>query len=104
MTDHDENFLAKVFDSVTDPFAIYDRQFRILKTNQALLILFKLPAEKVIGRYCYNFFYKEELGSTSIEMRTFLDVGEICLMRLQKGARVFPRRRNWKRKLSLILA
>jgi PAS domain S-box-containing protein len=76
MTDHDENFLAKVFDSVTDPFAIYDRQFRILKTNQALLILFKLPAEKVIGRYCYNFFYNRTSMCEDCHVKEVFKYGE----------------------------
>jgi PAS domain S-box-containing protein len=37
--------------------AIYDREFRILRVNQALLTRFRLPLEKVINRYCYELFY-----------------------------------------------
>ncbi len=54
---YDEQLLARVFDSVTDPMAIYDREFKILRVNQALLARFKLPLEKVINRYCYELFY-----------------------------------------------
>jgi PAS domain S-box-containing protein len=57
MPNYDEQFLARVFDSVTDPMAIYDREFRILRVNQALLTRFRLPLEKVINRYCYELFY-----------------------------------------------
>jgi len=57
MVVYGEQFLAKVFDSVTDPMAIYDREFQILRVNQALLTLFKLSSEQVIGRYCYELFY-----------------------------------------------
>jgi PAS domain S-box-containing protein len=57
MISSEEQFLARVFDSVTDPMAIYDREFRILRVNQALLTRFRLPLEKVINRYCYELFY-----------------------------------------------
>ena len=57
MLSYDENFLARVFDSVTDPMAIYDREFKILRVNQALLARFGLPPEKIIDRYCYELFY-----------------------------------------------
>jgi PAS domain S-box-containing protein len=62
MISYDEQFLARVFDSVTDPMAIYDREFRILRVNQALLARFRLPLEKVINKYCYELFY----GRTTI--------------------------------------
>ena len=57
MTTYDEQFLIRVFDSVMDPFSIYDREFRILKVNQALLELFQLVEEKVIGALCHEVFY-----------------------------------------------
>jgi len=57
MTTYDEQFLTRVFDSVTDPFAIYDRDFQIIKTNQAVQDLFELPEEQLIGRPCYGVFY-----------------------------------------------
>ncbi len=43
MTTYDEQFLSRVFDSVTDPFGVYDREFRILKCNQTMMDLFQLP-------------------------------------------------------------
>jgi len=57
MSYYDEQFLIRIFDSVSDPFSIYDRNLRIVRVNQALLTLFKLSAEQVIGRYCYELFY-----------------------------------------------
>ena len=57
MPNYDEQFLTRVFDSVSDLFAIYDRDFRILRVNQALLTLLKLSSEQVIGRHCYELFY-----------------------------------------------
>lgn len=57
MTNYDEKLLSRVFDSITDSLAIYDRSFRILRVNQALMQLFGLPAQQIIGKYCYQVFY-----------------------------------------------
>ena len=51
MVSYDEQFLARVFDSVTDPFAIYDREFKILRVNQALENLFRLSTQQIIEFY-----------------------------------------------------
>jgi PAS domain S-box-containing protein len=58
MNTYDEQFFSTVLDSVTDPFAIYDREFKILKCNQALMDLFQLPEDQLIGRSCYEVFYQ----------------------------------------------
>ena len=57
MTTYDEQFLTRVLDSVTDPFAIYDREFRILKVNKAIMELYQMDEEQLIGRFCYEAFY-----------------------------------------------
>ncbi|MBW2228274.1 MAG: PAS domain-containing protein, partial [Deltaproteobacteria bacterium] len=57
MPNYDEQFLTRVFDSVTDLFAIYDRDFRILRANKALATLFKLSRHQIVGKYCYRIFY-----------------------------------------------
>ena len=57
MPNYDEQFLTRVFDSVTDPMAIYDREFRILRVNKALTNLFKISAQQIIGKNCYDIFY-----------------------------------------------
>jgi len=56
MSYFDEQFLTRVFDSVSDPFYIYDRNLRIVRANQALLTLFKLSAKQIVGKYCYELF------------------------------------------------
>ena len=58
MSDYDAKFLTRVFDSVTDPFTIYDRQFRILKVNKALMDLFHLDEGELVGKFCYEVFYQ----------------------------------------------
>ncbi|MBW2572926.1 MAG: PAS domain-containing protein [Deltaproteobacteria bacterium] len=57
MVNYDEKLLSRVFDSVTDSLAIYDREFRVLRINQALTQLFGLPTQEIIGNYCYKVFY-----------------------------------------------
>ena len=58
MSAYDEQFLTRVFDSVTDPFSIYDREFRILKVNEALMALFHLDEGELVGKFCYEAFYQ----------------------------------------------
>jgi len=50
MTNYDEKLLSRVFDSVSDSLAIYDRSFRILRVNQALIQLFGLPVQQIMGK------------------------------------------------------
>jgi len=76
MTAYDEQFLSRVFDSVSDPFAIYDRNFRIIRVNQALLTLFKLSAEQVIDRYCYELFYNRETTCDECHVKEVFQHGE----------------------------
>lgn len=52
-----EHFFLRIFDSFADPLAIYDRDFRILKVNQALLRFYQRSAAGLIGKYCYEVFH-----------------------------------------------
>ncbi|MFC1812747.1 sigma 54-interacting transcriptional regulator, partial [Thermodesulfobacteriota bacterium] len=76
MTAYDEQFLSRVFDSVSDPFAIYDLNFRIVRANQALLTLFNLSAEQVVGRYCYELFYNRKTMCEGCHVKTVFENGE----------------------------
>ena len=73
---YDEQFLARVFDSVTDPMAIYDREFKILRVNQALLARFGLPLEKVINRYCYELFYNRARMCENCHVKEVFESGK----------------------------
>jgi len=76
MISYEEQFLSRVFDSVTDPMAIYDREFRILRVNQALLTRFRLPLEKVINRYCYELFYDRTTMCKDCHVEDVFEHGE----------------------------
>lgn len=52
-----EQFLLRIFDSFADPLAVYDRSYRILKINQALLEFYQRSAEQLIGNHCYEIFH-----------------------------------------------
>jgi PAS domain S-box-containing protein len=55
---YNEQFLTRVFDSVTDPFAIYDRDLHIIKANRAFMNIFQISEQEFIGSFCYEIFYK----------------------------------------------
>jgi len=76
MISYDEHFLARVFDSVTDPMAIYDPDYKIVRVNQALLARFRLPLEKVINRYCYKLFYGRETMCSNCHVKEVFEHGE----------------------------
>ncbi|MFH1991087.1 MAG: sigma 54-interacting transcriptional regulator [Pseudomonadota bacterium] len=76
MTDYTEKFLDRVFNSVADPFAIYNHDFRILKVNQALMTLFKLSADQLIGKYCYKVFYHRTTICQECHVKEVFDTGK----------------------------
>ena len=76
MTTYDEQFLTRVLDSVTDPFAVYDREFRILKCNQAMMDLFQLSEEQLIGRVCHEVFYNRSTLCEECHVKEVFQTGE----------------------------
>ena len=76
MSAYDEKFLTRVFDSVTDPFAIYDREFRILKVNYALMELFHMDEEQLLGNFCYEIFYQRSAICDDCHVQEVFRTGE----------------------------
>ncbi len=76
MTTHDEQLHTRLFDNVTDPFAIYDREFRILKVNKALMELFHLPDEQLTGRFCYEVFYGRTSACEECHVKEVFQTGQ----------------------------
>ncbi|MCX5887889.1 MAG: sigma-54-dependent Fis family transcriptional regulator [Deltaproteobacteria bacterium] len=52
-----EQFFLRIFDSFADPLAIYDRDYRILKVNRALLNFYQRTAKQLAGKHCYEVFH-----------------------------------------------
>ncbi len=51
-----EKFLNTIFDSILDPFCIIDRDFRIIKVNEAYAQIKKRNVQDIIGEKCYEIF------------------------------------------------
>jgi len=49
-----EQFLNMIFDSIRDPFCVFDRDFRIIRVNEAYAQMKNRPVEELIGRKCYE--------------------------------------------------
>jgi len=76
MTPYDEQFLTKVFDSVTDPFAIYDQEFRIIKVNKAVTEFFRIDEEQLVGQFCYEIFYQRSSVCDDCHVQEVFRTGE----------------------------
>jgi two-component system, cell cycle sensor histidine kinase and response regulator CckA len=51
-----ESLLSTMFDSITDPIHIVDRDFRVVLTNKALLDLKGHSQEEIKGMHCYEVY------------------------------------------------
>jgi len=81
-----EQFLARVFDSVTDPMVIYDPEYKIVRVNKALLARFRLPLEKVINRYCYELFYGRTKMCKDCHVKEVFEHGESRMLQKRISA------------------
>jgi PAS domain S-box-containing protein len=76
MTGKSSQFLFRVFESISDPLAIYDRHYRIKLVNQALINLYKLPGQNVIGQQCYEVFHHRRSVCANCHVREVFRTGE----------------------------
>ncbi|MBI4681566.1 MAG: EAL domain-containing protein [Nitrospirae bacterium] len=49
-----EKFLSTIFDSIRDPFCIFDDEYRIIKINEAYADIKNKGADELIGKKCYE--------------------------------------------------
>mgnify|MGYP000598573214 CR=1 FL=1 len=47
-------FMESIFQSIQDPFIIVDREFKIIKANEAYAQLKGIPTKELLGRPCYE--------------------------------------------------
>ncbi|MGD2029035.1 MAG: sigma 54-interacting transcriptional regulator, partial [Desulfobacterales bacterium] len=73
---YDEQFLTRVFDSVTDPFAIYDRELHIIKANKAFMNIFQISEQQFIGSFCYEIFYNRTKACENCHVEEVFRTGE----------------------------
>jgi PAS domain S-box-containing protein len=77
---YDEQFLTRVFDSVTDPFAIYDRDLHIIKANKAFMNIFQISEQQFIGSFCYEIFYKRTEVCENCHVEKVFRTGELHMV------------------------
>jgi transcriptional regulator with PAS, ATPase and Fis domain len=77
-----EQFLLEVFDSATDPLAVFDLEYRIFKVNKAMSALFKVPPEELIGRRCYEVFIGREAPCEGCHAKGVFASGEPCTQKV----------------------
>jgi diguanylate cyclase (GGDEF)-like protein/PAS domain S-box-containing protein len=49
-----EQFLNTIFDSIRDPFCIFDKDYRVIRANAAYAELKRIRMEDLIGKRCYE--------------------------------------------------
>jgi len=53
----EERFQLRVLNSITDPLVIYDRDYRIVMVNRAMMTIYQRNPEQLIGGHCYKVFH-----------------------------------------------
>ena len=76
MTQQTEASLSRIFNSVTDPFVIYDRNYHILKVNPAFSATFQRPPEKLLGRCCFEVLYNRHEICEDCHVKEVFATGE----------------------------
>ncbi len=67
-----ERFLSSIFDSINDPFCIFDRSFRIVKANEQYALLNNRPLDDLPGRVCYTLEGRDSPCKDCLVKRTLL--------------------------------
>lgn len=73
------SFLNTIFDSINDPFCIFDREFRIVRVNEGYAALKGMPAEELMGRKCYEALKKGEAVCEDCVVERTILTGEPCV-------------------------
>lgn len=69
-------FFFKVFESITDPLAIYDRNYRINLINSALGDLYQMSSGDAVGQHCYKVFQQRVSVCENCHVREVFLTGE----------------------------
>lgn len=73
-----EAFLNTIFDSIHDPFCIFDREFRIVRANEAYASIKAAKTASLTDQICYMAFHgRDTVCNDCIVSKTFLS-GDMC--------------------------
>ncbi len=68
-----EEFLNIMFDSIREPFCIFDREFRIIKMNEAYAEIKHKRAGEIVGKKCYELLYnRSSICENCVVEKTFI--------------------------------
>ncbi len=56
---HSERFLNTIFDSIRDPFCIFDSDFRVIRANEAYARLKNKTVDDLLGRKCHEVLHNK---------------------------------------------
>jgi diguanylate cyclase (GGDEF)-like protein/PAS domain S-box-containing protein len=73
------SFLNTIFDSIHDPFCIFDREFRIVRVNEGYAALKNMSAEELQGRKCYEALDKGASVCEGCVVQRTIVTGEPCI-------------------------
>jgi PAS domain S-box-containing protein len=76
MTQQTEASLIRIFNSVTDPFVIYDRDYHILQVNPAFSSTFQRAPENLLGRRCFEVLYNRHELCEDCHVKEVFATGE----------------------------
>jgi diguanylate cyclase (GGDEF)-like protein/PAS domain S-box-containing protein len=72
-----EKFLSTIFDSIRDPFCIFDKDYRIKKVNEAYAEMKRKESKTLIGKTCYEILHaKDNICDECVVEKSFSD-GEL---------------------------
>jgi diguanylate cyclase (GGDEF)-like protein/PAS domain S-box-containing protein len=88
-----EQFLNTIFDSIRDPFSIFDRNFQIIRANDAYARMRNKEASGLVGRKCYEVLQKRTSVCEGCVVNTTFNSGDPCVkdkfMKLHDGTRIW---------------
>ncbi len=73
-----EHFLNTIFDSIRDPFCIFDRNLRIIRVNDAYARLKNRTADEMIGQYCHSVLANRDIMCEECVVGKTLKSGDPC--------------------------
>ncbi|HEY6010959.1 MAG TPA: PAS domain S-box protein, partial [Nitrospirota bacterium] len=73
-----EAFLATIFDSILDPFCIIDRDYRIVRANEAYAKMKGKGLAELLGKACPEAFCRRDVSCVDCIVRKTFETGDPC--------------------------
>lgn len=73
-----ERFYATIFDSIRDPFCIIDRDFRVVRANEAYAQLKDIELQMLIGKKCHEALHASPIVCPECVVEKTFNSGDPC--------------------------